>query len=205
MRAMPNIMRTVGILATVWALAGCGATRPSKFYSIDLPVASAPAGKPWPVSLLVGRVTAPHILRDDRIAYRMSPTQIGMYDYHRWSEPPATMMEALLVRRLRAEGRFRSVLALSSNARGEFVLRGRLHQFEEVAAGAGLTARVALEVELFERSSGTAVWSNLYSADEPVSGKEVPAVVEALNRGTQRALEQVTSGINAYFTAHPPK
>ena len=185
--------------------ASCGATRPSRFYALDVPGGTAGATNTLPVTLLVGRVTASHILRDDRIAYRSSPTEIGMYEYHRWSEPPTSMMEALLVRRLRAENRYRSVQSLSSNAEGDYILRGRLHQFEEVTSGTNVSARVSMEVELFEKKSGTIVWNNLYNAEEAVAGKEVSAVVDAINRGAQKTLDQVASGLAAYFAQHPPK
>lgn len=199
--------KTLGIAVAIIAglTASCGATRPSRYYAIEVPSAQPAEARALPVSLLIGRVTAPQILRDDRIAYRSSPTEIGMYEYHRWSEPPATMLEAMLVRRLRAEGRYKSVQALSSNAEGDYILRGRLHQFEEIAGGGSVSARVALEMELFEKKSGTVVWSNLLNAEETVASKEVPAVVEAINRSSQKVLDQVASGLSSYFAQHPPK
>jgi ABC-type uncharacterized transport system auxiliary subunit len=202
-----QMRKPVMFLIAVAALmtASCGATKPSRYYAIEVPTATAGAASAMPVTLLVGRVTAPHILRDDRIAYRSTATEIGMYEYHRWAEPPATMMEALVVRRLRGDGRYRSVQSLSSNAQGDYILRGRLHQFEEVSGASGLTARVSLEMELFDKKSGTVVWTNLFKAEETVNGKEVPAVVDALNTGTQRVLDQIATGLSTYFAQHPPK
>lgn len=195
-----------GVIAVAAVLtASCGATRPSRYYAIEVPSAQPTAGRELPVAMLVGRMTAPQILRDDRIAYRSSPTEIGMYEYHRWSEPPAAMLEAMLVRRLRAEGRYKSVQAISSNAAGDYILRGRLHQFEEIAGAGNVSARVALEMELFEKKSGTVVWNNLFNAEETVAAKEVPAVVEAINRSAQKVLDQVASGLSSYFAQHPPK
>ncbi len=202
---MKTPLKALVALLLVAGAASCGAVRPSKFYSLELPTGATVASSPMPVTLLVGRITAPHILRDDRVAYRTSPTEIGVYEYHRWSEPPASMLEALLVRRLRADGRYKSVQALSSNAEGDYILRGRLHNFEEAADGAGLVARVSLEMELFEKKTGNVVWSNLYKSDEPVAIKEVSAVVEAMNRGTQKVLDQVAGAMAAYFAQHPPK
>jgi len=202
-----GMRKTLGILLAVAAglTASCGATRPSRYYAIEVPTASPAAAREMPVTLLIGRVSAPQILRDDRIAYRTSPTEIGMYEYHRWSEPPSDMIEAMLVRRLRAEGRYQSVQALSSNAEGEYILRGRLHQFEEIAIGGNVSARVALEMELFEKKSGTVVWNNLFNAEEAVASKEVPAVVEAINHSSQKVLDQVANGLSTYFAQHPPK
>lgn len=201
-------MRTTArmFIATAALLcASCGATRPSRYYAIEVPASGSSAANAMPVTLLVGRITAPQVLRDDRIAYRSSSTEIGMYEYHRWSEPPASMMEALLVRRLRADGRYQSVQSLSSNAEGDFILRGRLHQFEEVSGNPGIAARVSLEIELFEKKSGTVVWNHLFNDEEPVATKEVPAVVDAINRGSQKVLDQIASGLASYFAQHPPK
>jgi ABC-type uncharacterized transport system auxiliary subunit len=202
---MKNVFQFVLTFLLAAMTASCGATRPSKFYSLEVPAASAAQQRSLPVAVLVGRVTAPHVLRDDRIAYRTAATQIGMYEYHRWAEPPATMIEALLVRRLRAEGRYKSVQALSSNAEGDYILRGRLYQFEEVSGGAGLAARISLEMELFEKKSGTVVWTHLFQAEETVAVREVPAVVDALNRGAQKVFDQVAAGVSSYFTQQAPK
>jgi ABC-type uncharacterized transport system auxiliary subunit len=188
-------------------LAACGgAARPSKYYALEVPATPSHSGaaNPYPVALLVGRLTAPHLYRDDRIVYRTGPEQLGTYEYHRWAEPPTEMVEAALLRMLRESGRYRTVQTLRSNAQGDYILRGRLHNFEEVS-GAQLTARVAMEIELYEIKTGTTVWSQFYSHDEPVNGKEVPAVVEGLDRNVQRGLEQITAGVAQYFASHPPK
>ncbi len=203
---MRHVIAVLAIALVVGGLASCGATRPSKYYELQVPAAHPQAGgsNAYPVALVVGRLTAPHLYRDDRIVYRTGPEQLGTYEYHRWAEPPTEMLEAILLRRLRESGRYRSVQLLRSNARGDFIIRGRLHNFEEVS-GSPLVARVALEIELDEVKTGTTVWSQFYSHDEPVNGKDVSAVVEALNRNVQQGLAQITDGIEQYFASHPPK
>lgn len=185
-------------------LAGCGAARPSKYYQLDVPAAPPAGTNAYPVALLVGRITAPHLFRDDRLVYRTGPGQLATYEYHRWAEPPTDMLEAMLVRMLRDSGRYGSVQLLRSNARGDYIVRGRLHEMDELS-GAPLTARVAFEVELYEIKSGTTVWSRTYSHDEPVAGKDVPAVVAALNRNVQRGMSEIVAGLDAYFAAHPQR
>jgi cholesterol transport system auxiliary component len=203
---MRRFTAVVAIALLLGGLAGCGATRPSKYYQLQGPATppQAAGSSAYPVALLVGRLTAPHLYRDDRIVYRTGPEQLGTYEYHRWAEPPTEMLEAVLLRMLRESGRYLTVQLLRSNARGDYILRGRLHNFEEVT-GSPLMARVAFEIELYEIKSGTTVWSRFYSHDEPVSGKDVPAVVDALNRNVQQGLAQVTAGLDQYFSAHLPK
>ncbi len=195
----------IALLAAAAAgLAGCGAARPSKYYQLDVPTAPSAVTNAYPVALLVGRITAPHLFRDDRLVYRTGPGQLGTYEYHRWAEPPTDMLEAMLVRMLRDSGRYGTVQLLRSNARGDYIVRGRLHEMDELS-GTPLTARVAFEVELYEIKSGTTVWSRAYSHDEPVAGKDVPAVVAALNRNVQRGMSEIVAGLDAYFAAHPQR
>ncbi|MBI1749995.1 MAG: membrane integrity-associated transporter subunit PqiC [Acidobacteria bacterium] len=199
--------RTLSSCAILLVLlaAACGAARPSKFYQLDIPETSAASSAPrFNTDLLVGRVVAPHLYRDDRIVYRVGSTQLGTYEYHRWAEPPADTIESLLVRSLRSSGHYRSVQGLRSNARGDYILRGHLHELGEIT-GSTLAARVDFEVELYSQKSGTVVWSRHYNNDEPVNGKEVPAVVDALNRNVQRAIDQIVAGLADYFAKNPPQ
>lgn len=202
-----RILLASSLTLALFALGSCGAARPSKFYQLDVPETSAPSSAPrFQTDLLVGRIVAAHLYRDDRIVYRIGSTQLGAYEYHRWAEPPAETIESLLVRALRSSGHFRSVQGLRSNARGDYILRGRLHELNEVGSGsANVTARVDFEVELYSQKSGTVVWSRHYNNDEPVNGKEVPAVVDAFNKNLQRAIDQIVAGLADYFAKNPPQ
>lgn len=193
------------ILAMSACLAGCGGTSASiRYYTVELPAAPDAARTAYPVALLVARVTAPTVLRDDRILYRTGANETGTYEYHRWGEPPAAMLETRLLRVLRESGRYQSVAETSSKARGDFVVRGRLYDFEEVDAST-ISGRVALEVELLDQKAGKVVWSHFYSHDEPANGDDVPAVVASLSRNLQRGLDEVATGLDAYFAKNSPK
>jgi ABC-type uncharacterized transport system auxiliary subunit len=63
-------------------------------------------------------------------------------------------------------------------------------------------ARVAFEFELRDSKTGTTVWSRSYSRDEPVSGKNVTAVVAAMDRNVQTGLSEVMGSLEQYFSAH---
>lgn len=191
-------------LAGVVLLASCGGGRPSKYYMLAVPPASAPAAAALPVDLLVGRVTAPQLLRDDRIVYQATSNQLGTYEYHRWAEPPAMMLEELLLRAMRDGGRFRSVQSQKSNTRGDFVVRGRLYEFGEVS-GSPLTARMKLELEAYTPLDGKVVYVQLFTHTEQVQGKEVVDVVAALDRAVQRTLADFTAGLADRLAKVPPK
>jgi len=193
----------ISFLLIVVALASaCGAVRPSKYYALDLPPAPPATANTHDAALLVGRLSAPHLYRDDRIVYRTGETQIGTYEYHRWAEPPTDMLESMLLRLLRGSGKYRTVQRLASNTQGDYIVRGRLYQLEE-SSSPSLAARVSFELELYEKKSGTVVWSHFYSHDEPVNGTEVPDVVQAFNRNVQRGLAEDTASLDQFFTSRP--
>jgi ABC-type uncharacterized transport system auxiliary subunit len=193
----------IGVLLAAVGLGACGGGRPIRYYTVELPPAPQPSTSVYPVTLLIGRIGAPGILQDEPIAYRSGPNEIGTYNYHHWVEPPVRMLKVILIRQLRASGKYQSVAELGSSAQGELVLQGRLYDFEEVDAGS-TAALVTMEFELLDRKTGKIVWTHFYSHREPVQGKEISDVVSALDHNLVRGLTEVAIGLDVYFSAHVP-
>src|ERR1700674_3017086 len=187
-------------------LSGCGAARPSKYYQLTVPSGSAQVekGEAVPVTLLLGALMTSHLYREDRIVYGSGSEQLGTYEYQRWAEPPTEMIEEVLLRQLRASGRYRAVYYRRSNMQGDFALRGRLYDFKEISGGQ-MSARVTLELEMRDLKTGATVWTHYYTHDEPVAGKDVSVVVAALDRNVQRGVSEVVASLDQYFASHPIK
>jgi ABC-type uncharacterized transport system auxiliary subunit len=199
----------LGLMTTILAaliLTGCGATRPSKYYQLTVPAMQrgAQGADPVPATILLGPILASHLYREDRIVYSSAGEQMGTYEYQRWAEPPTEMIQEVLLRELRGSGRYSAVYPQRSNANGDFLIRGRLYDFKEVSEGSML-ARVTFELEMRDLKSGATLWTHYYSHDEPVSGKDVPSIVAALNRNVQSGLTEVLASLDRYFTEHPVK
>jgi len=200
----PLKLAAVAVLLAGFA-AGCGSARPVKYYVLDVgPVPTTAPSPVYPISLLVGHVNTSHLYRDDRLVYGSGPVQLGVYTDRRWAETPADMVQDLLISSLRSSGQYRSVSRLGSNARGGYVVRSNLEALYEVDQPA-LVGRFAMRVELFDSKAGATVWVGNYSHDEPVNGKDVAAVVEALSRNVRAGMQQLTTGIGQYFAEHPPQ
>ena len=197
-------------LKTIWMaalgaglLTGCGAARPSKYYQLSIPsgdAASSAERAPYAVTLLVGPLRASHLYREAHIVYSSSGQNMGTYEYQQWAAPPTEMLVDVLLRELRASGRYRAVDVLRSNSHGDYILYGRLYDFKEVS-GSPLVARMTMDLELRESKSGSTVWTHYYSHDEPVSSKDVSAVVAALDRNAQRGIGEVKSSLEHYFSS----
>jgi ABC-type uncharacterized transport system auxiliary subunit len=186
-------------------IVGCGAARPAKYHQLTIPTDNAgdPPGGVFPVTILMGPLMSSHLYREDHIVYSSGGENMGTYEYQRWAEPPTEMIQEVLFRALRSSGRYRAVHAQRSSIRGDYLLHGHLYDFKEVT-GSSMSARLALELELRDTKTGDTVWTHLYNHDEPVSGKDVSAVVAALNRNVHRATNEFTASLNQYFSAHPP-
>jgi ABC-type uncharacterized transport system auxiliary subunit len=188
-------------LAAVF-LTGCGAARPSKYYQLTVPsgdAAQAAGRSSNGVTLLLGPLRASHLYREDHIVYSSNGENMGTYEYQRWSEPPTEMLVDVLLRDLRASGKYRAVDVLRSNSHGDYILYGRLYDFKEISASP-LMARITVDLELRETKTGSTVWTHYYSHDEPVSGKDISAVVAALDRNAQRGMVEVKSSLDQYFS-----
>jgi ABC-type uncharacterized transport system auxiliary subunit len=191
-------------LAVVLA-AGCGAARPSKYYQLTVPGDSAPVAhsNPLPITLLIGRLTAPALYREDQIVYSTGGENMGTYEYQKWSEPPTEMITEVMLRQFRAAGRYHGVYTLRSDIHGDFLLHGHLYDFKEVG-GNPLLARVTMELELREIKTSAVVWTHFYTHDEPASGKDVGSVVAALNKNVQQGIAEFRASLDQYFAEHPP-
>ena len=193
----------IGTLFLAAAAAGCTSARAPRYYTISIPLSQPQTSEPqFPVSLTVGRLYAPHLLRDDRVVYDMSDVELGLDEYHRWAEPPTGMIERLLVERLRNSGRYLTVQRLTSSTRGDFILRGYLGALNEVDDPAGLKARFTLQLELFDVKQGRVVWTDSFTHDEPVAKKTVSSVVEALQTSVRMGLDQLSANLAQFFSTH---
>jgi len=196
----------LAVLALAASLAtGCGAARPSKYYQLTVPANStvSDSSNTLPITLLIGRITAPALYREDQIVYSSGGESMGTYEYQKWSEPPTEMIAEIMLRQFRASGRYHGVYTLRSDIRGDFLLHGHLYDFKEVE-GSPVVGRVTMELELRDIKSGVVVWTHFYTHDEPAGSKDTGAVVAALNKNIQQGIAEFRSSLDQHFAEHPP-
>jgi cholesterol transport system auxiliary component len=199
---LPAVLLSIGLAA---AVAGCGSTRPVKYYQLTYPSPPPVSSQPsFDTAILVRLFQASHLYREDRIVYGNDTPQMGTYDEHRWAEPPSEMLQDALVRGLRRSGRFTAVTTLRSDSRGQFIITGHLYEFKEISGGTS-AARLNYDAQLRELKTGTTVWTFSYAHDEPATGKEVESVVAAMDKNVQLSVQAVLAGVSQYFTDHPVK
>jgi ABC-type uncharacterized transport system auxiliary subunit len=200
-----SLMIVGGLLCT-----GCAATKPVHYYTIQPAIqptvqpaiqpASPPAnpGAPEGLTILVGEIATPTALQDGRIHYRVGANETGAYEYHRWVEPPGSMVRNSLKRALRASGKYQRVLDAGSSATGDYLVRGNLEEFGEVD-NTSVQSVISLQVELVDTKTNRNVWDRLVEHEEPVSSKAVGDVVQSLDRNLQRVVSETAAEIDKFL------
>ena len=183
-------------------LCGCAATKPVHYYTIQplsqpAPSSASPASKDG-LTLLVGEIVTPARLQDGRIRYRIGANETGAYEYHRWVDQPGFMVRNSRIRVLRASGRYRRVLDAGSSAAGDYLVRGKLNEFDEVD-NASVQTKISLQIELVDRKTNLNVWDGIVEREEPVASKTVADVVQSLDRNLQGVVSESATQIGNFL------
>jgi ABC-type uncharacterized transport system auxiliary subunit len=186
----------LGLLAAALA-AGCGGVPRTYYYTLQVPAAPAPSDPKTDYVLGVEHFRAPEILRDDRIAYYVTPTQINFYQNHRWGANPATLLSEFTAQWLRSSGAFAQVQMVPVRARVDYELGGTVLDFEEVDSDGGAKVRLDVALTLVRASDHKLVWSGEQRVDTPLPGHGVEGVATALNASCARALGEMAPGLIA--------
>ena len=82
------------------------------------------------------------------MVYAVGDQKIGAYEYERWIGPPPELIRDVILRNLRASGRYQGVYTPQGKAGGDYLLRTRIYDFKEQDSGSSLTGRLTMDVEL---------------------------------------------------------
>jgi cholesterol transport system auxiliary component len=178
----------------------CVSTRPVHYYTLKSLLPPANRSKPDGLILVVGNIATPEILQDTRIRYRSGSNEAGAYEYNRWTERPGLMVRDALMRALRDSGKYQRVLESGSSANGDYLLRGKLEEFDEVDQ-ASIQTRISLRVELLDRKTNQYVWDHTAEREDPVSGKNVVDVVQSFDRNLRQVVRDLAAELDKFLAA----
>src|SRR5215469_18599955 len=125
-----RLMATLFALTAVAVLTGCGgAVKYPHYYALNVPPApDPPVADGVRASLAVREFRSPTYLRQGAIVYKISPEQIGFYNYHRWAVDPREVVTTAVTDRLRASGNFTQVKPYDGRSDIDYVLSGRIEK-----------------------------------------------------------------------------
>lgn len=148
------------VLAALIALgaASCASRIRTDYYLIDTEPSPPRAAERLPLTVAVNNVRAPSRYLD-QMNYRAPGLRAGFYEYSRWMEPPAEMVQRALCHALRQSGLFEKADPSNGAWNPDLVLQCTILAFDQVREKDGEYAECALAMELVQREKGNAVWS----------------------------------------------
>ncbi len=181
------VLTVAALLSIMVVVAGCGETKPSKFYSLSSVAHNQPAASPSSAasaaSIGVGPVELPKYLDRPTIVTFTTANRVDISEYERWAEPLSDNFTRTLAENL-------SALLETSRIDTYPFMPGVARSFDR---------QVLVDVSQFRRVSDNkvelkAVWrvveperrrnlaGNSFAALEPMEDQSVDAVVAAMSR-----------------------
>jgi ABC-type uncharacterized transport system auxiliary subunit len=187
------------ILLGALLAAGCGKVHHANYYTLALTPTLSPAtnGEHTLGPLAVREFNVPAYLRQGRIVYRESPTEIGFYQYHRWVTNPGSMVTIAIIGTVRSSGRFSNVESDASHMKPDFLLTGQVERLDEIDYSGGVRVEVKLSAQLDNVRSKCTVWSGAEAVTTRVEKKPTEkkttmnSVVMEMSRAVQKCVDSL--------------
>ena len=198
-----RLTATLATLTISACLIGCvNKARFPAYYTLHVPPAiDVPIAGGTRPSLAVREFRSPAYLRQGAIVYRISPEQVGFYQYHRWAGDPREFVTNAVIDRLRATGKFAEVRAYDGRSDADFVLSGGLEKLEEVDYEGGVRVEVALSAQIADTRADKTVWTNSASESVSVDKRNVPAVVAEMSQAMDHAIQKLLASLTVPTTS----
>lgn len=188
------------VLLAVLISAACGPSG-TRYFTLLVPKAPAATGPKTRFILQIEHFDAPDLLRDSRIIYYTSPTQLRYYQRDRWVSEPGEILSELALKYFAETELFQQVYPYPAPTPADYTLRGRVFDFAGIAYGkndlgkAG-EARLGLELDLIATEQNKVVWSARLTDTEPAQKNNVQGIVNAMNAAAERLFQQAYGGIS---------
>jgi cholesterol transport system auxiliary component len=143
------------------------------------------------VTLLVSRPEPSAGYGSARMAYLERDYRLDYFADHQWVDPPAAMLEPLLVQALGVNPAFGAVSSDGRGIRADLRLDTVIEAFYQDFRARPSRVRVALRVRLVDPGDGRILATRLFDLTEPAPADTAYGGVQAINRVLARLLPEV--------------
>jgi uncharacterized lipoprotein YmbA len=190
MRQILPILATCLCLAF---LAGCGVTRPARFYILTPVEFSSETTVPGP-ALGIGPVDFPAYLDRPEIAHRSGDNQLHFADSDRWAEPLKTAFSRTLAENLSVmlPTDQVSLYPWARTTRVDYQISVDVLRFDADASG---TVVLVAGWEIIHPDDSKVISRGRHSYSETAGGMIYPAIVAAQSRAIERLAQDIVMAI----------
>lgn len=181
-------------LGLLTLLSGCSIlpkSAPLQVYLLPSQVPNASAAPALNWSLRINPAQASQALDTARIAVIPEGNQISSYASSRWSDPAPRLLRNHLLNAFQHDGRLPALSSDDDNLPSDLTLGGELQAFQSEYQQGTVTVRVRLQARLIDNRSQRIIASQRFEVRQPVSGSQVPAVVQAFGQASDQLAAQV--------------
>ncbi len=179
-----------GLSLTLWSCA-LGPAPIDHYYQIDAGVPDTPAARRLPGNLQVDRLRADTLTGARQLLYKeiTDASEIRQHPYHRWSDPPAILLQTELISFLSAASVADTVISATARVKPDHVVHGRIRHFERVLAP---EVRVIVEIKLTVTSAaGEEILVNhSYREEQAAANSTIAASVVAFGEAVHIIFER---------------
>ena len=156
---------------------------------------------PLPVVLRIAPFGIDAIYDREPIVFREDAYSTGIYHYHQWSSPPASMIAELLARDLTASGTYASVVSGPSTEPPDYQLDGYVELIEERGKSHDCHAVLRLRTSLFRlhptAKNDAVAMHKTYDAEMPTPCNEPRALAASMSQGLEQISTQMQTDVRA--------
>jgi ABC-type uncharacterized transport system auxiliary subunit len=200
-----RLLSLLGLGTLVVGLAGCasGPAPVDHYYRIDVRSPANRSAHRLAGNLQVDRLRVDALAGERHILYRSSgdASEIRQHPYHRWSDPPAILIQTALVSYLDSAEVAEVVMTATARVQPDFVISGRLSRFEQVLDP---SVRVVVELQLTLTSSdGRVLVNERYQEERGPSSSDVAASADAFAEAVNGIFGRFLADLSASAAASP--
>ncbi|TDF83147.1 ABC-type transport auxiliary lipoprotein family protein [Pseudomonas sp. H9] len=154
-------------------------------------VAPASAAANW--SLRINKPLASDTLNNSKIAVVPEGNLISNYKGARWSDPAPLLLRNRMLDAFQRDGRVPRLSADDSNLQADYELAGELQAFQSEYSASGLAVVIRYDARLVQGRSQRILASRRFEVRQPVSDKQVPAVVNGFGSASDQLMAQLVA------------
>ncbi len=179
-----------GLSLTLWSCAS-GPAPIDHYYRINAGVPDTPAARRLPGNLQVDRLRADTLTGERQLLYKeiTDASEIRQHPYHRWSDPPAILLQTELISFLSAASVADTVISATARVKPDYVVYGRIRHFERVLEPE-VRAIVEIKLAVMNAAGEEILVNRSYREEQAAANSTIAASVVAFGEAVHVIFER---------------
>jgi ABC-type uncharacterized transport system auxiliary subunit len=167
------------------------------YYQVNAGVPNAPVARKLEGNLQIDRLRTDALTGERQLLYKETADapEIHQHPYHRWSDPPAILLQTELISFLSAAALADTVMPATARVKPDYLLSGRIRHFERVLEP---QVRAVVEIQLAVTSAtGKEILVNhSYREEQAAANSTIAASADAFSKAVHIIFERFLADLS---------